>query len=453
MESGSEDGQDSVGPSNGGSSEHDIGADKPPKKRTSKKKLRKALTAAIHENTMLREKLFQMQSQQIGSELAIAPSSTLRDVNPTTNPGNESMLMTTMNNMTISSLNVPECKPSEGETEIDKAAFEHWKEVLMSALDLIAATDERSKMAIFKIKAGPKLLEIFNSTVTTEDMPDEYETPFTNAIFRVDEYFGSRAYTLTQRSKLLTMSQRTNEASIQFIRRVGAAAKLCNYRSDEENEAIMRTVTKGAVDARVRTLAHRNWFSQRSLKELIDSVRDWEVEQSNENDFRRSHGQRVASAAAVSVESNDRFGQQSVPKIVNAVNWNSGDRRAEGSWYNGERRSNSRGGLGGGSRGRGASRPFNQSSPAQSRCWRCGSIFHTENDCRAKHKACNSCGKLGHISRVCRDPKPGFDKQTRAQKRNWSNAVNDASVTAAKVQKLDEVRDSEQQVMHTSNTP
>lgn len=81
----------------------------------------------------------------------------------------------------------------------------------MSALDLIAATDERSKMAIFKIKAGPRLFEIFNSIVTTEDMPDEYETPFSNAIVRVDHYFGSRAYTLTQRSKLLTLSQKANE--------------------------------------------------------------------------------------------------------------------------------------------------------------------------------------------------------------------------------------------------
>lgn len=223
---------------------------------------------------------------------------------------------------------------------------------------------------------------------------------------------------------------------------MGAAAKLCNYRSDEEGEVIMRAVTKGAVEARDRTLAHRNWFSQRSLKDLIDSLQDWEVEQLNENDFQRSHGQQVAALAKVPRVSNDRFGQQSEPGRINAIGWNTGERRTGGSWYNGQRRSSFRGG----SQGRVRFHSSNSNNPGNSRCWRCGSIFHTEADCRAKHKVCNQCGKLGHIARVCRDPKSGFDKQTRAQKRNWRNTVNEATGTAAKVQKLDEVRELEQQV-------
>lgn len=204
----------------------------------------------------------------------------------------------------------------------------------------------------------------------------------------------------------------------------------------------MRTVTKGATDSRVRTLAHRNWVSQRSLKDLIDAVRDWEVEQSNENDFQRS--QRVATIAAVAQGPNDRFKPPNEFKMRNAVQWHSDSRRT--GWHNEERRSNFRSG----SRGRGGFRQVNPNSQSNSRCCRCGSIYHMEAECRMKHKVCNSCGKLGHISRVCRDPSM-FNKQTRAQKRNWSNTVNNATASTAKIHKLDEALNPEEQVMQTSN--
>lgn len=85
---------------------------------------------------------------------------------------NESLL-STMSNMSLGSLNIPECKPSEGETDVDKMAYEHWKEILAASFNLMRASDERAKMDIFRIKAGPKLLEIMKGTSSTPEMPNE----------------------------------------------------------------------------------------------------------------------------------------------------------------------------------------------------------------------------------------------------------------------------------------
>lgn len=155
-------------------------------------------------------------------------------------------------------------------------------------MDLMRSVDENTRFSIFKIKAGVKLLEVYDSTATTPGMPDEKDEPYSNAIARLNEYYGSRTYMLTQRSKLINMVQRKDEDSVQFVRRVGAATKLCGYHEDEEMEAIVRTITKGTLDNRVRKLAHRNWTRQGSLKELIDAVRDSEIERYNEEEFVRS---------------------------------------------------------------------------------------------------------------------------------------------------------------------
>ena len=96
----------------------------------------------------------------------------------------------------------------------------------------------------------------------------------------------------------MSMFQTSTETSIDFVRRVGSAAKLCEYTVGKEMEAIVRIITKGAFDSRVRILAHRNWVKDGSMKDLIDLVRDHEVEKLNEEEFQRSRGSREVSTIA-----------------------------------------------------------------------------------------------------------------------------------------------------------
>lgn len=236
----------------------------------------KELKEALERNNALREQVSQLATaNSFGNGPPLAHSSTMReDVNQTRNE----LLMSSMSNWTLGALNMPECVPSEGESEIDKRAYEYWKEIMISSLELIHAADEQTKFHVFKIKAGAKLRELFHTTTTLPGMPDEKFEPFSNAMARLNDYFGSRTYILSQRGKLITMHQSSIESSSEFVRRVASAAKLCGYGPDEEMEAVVRAITTGANDSKVRVLAHRNWVKQGSIKDLFDSVRDREIE-------------------------------------------------------------------------------------------------------------------------------------------------------------------------------
>lgn len=286
-------------------------------------------------------------------------------------------ILASVNNMSLSTMTIPECVPSDGESDIDKKGYEYWKNILTASLNLTQANDESTKMDVFKIKAGPKLLELFNGTKSSTSMPNESSHPFSNAIARLDCYFGSRAYTLSQRSKLLNTVQRNGETNIQFVRRVAASAKLCGYdKEDDEMEAVARTVIKSSTDKRVRTLAHRNWVRQGSLNDLIDLVRDHDTELSNEEEFQKMRQpQRTASIAAITSHVRPRGHSQ---------------RGTFGRFNHAFR-----------------GRPPYHRTVARSQgssnisCWRCASVYHDSGHCPVIDKVCHTCKQQGHLARCC----------------------------------------------------
>lgn len=288
--------------------------------------------------------------------------------------GNGSLLAT-MSNMSLGSLNIPECKPTEGETDVDKKAYEHWKEILNASFNLVHATDEQAKMDIFRIKAGPKLLEVMQGTSSTADMPDQRIKPFSNALARLDHYFGSRTYIIGQRGKLMNMVQQPGESNISFVRRVAAAAKLCDYKNEEEMEAVVRTIVKGTFDSRVRVLAHRNWVNQGDMNSLIALVRDREMEIFNEEEYQKLNRQSNATIATVSQPSTSR-------RVF---------RGSSGTRYRGIQR-----GRGAFQRGRAHSQ-----GPLRKACWRCASIYHEPSRCPNLDKVCHNCKRRGHLARSC----------------------------------------------------
>lgn len=288
--------------------------------------------------------------------------------------GNES-LWATVNHMSLGSLNIPECKPSDGETDIDKKAYEHWKEIVTASFNLVRATDEHAKMDIFRIKAGTKLLEVMQGTSTTADMPDERNLPFSNAIARLDKYFGSRTYIIGQRGKLMNTVQLKGESNISFVRRVAAAAKLCDYKGEEEMEAIVRTIVKGTTDSRVRILAHRNWVSQGDMNSLIAMVHDREMEISNEEEYQKLNRPISSTIAAVSqpTEPRGQFRRATGPRFK-------GNQRGRGAYHRGQ---------------------CHNQGLSRSACWRCASMYHGPADCPNIDKVCHNCNRRGHLARTC----------------------------------------------------
>lgn len=315
---------------------------------------------------------------------------------------NDSLLLSTMTSWTLGTLNIPQCVPTEGETEIDKRSYEYWKETLLASLQLVNSADENAKFGVFKVKAGAKLREIFSTTISSPGMPDEETAPFSNAVARLDDYFSSRTYILSQRSKLMNLSQFPSESSVEFVRRIATAAKLCNYSIEEEMEAVVRVVTKSASDIKVRTLARRNWIKQGTMKDLIDLVREREYEKENEEEELQKLRPRTDSmnVAAVSTRSYD-------VQVQRQVNWR--DRAVPRGVFRG-----SRGGRRGG-------RAFNSGmlrNQGEKNCWRCGSFAHRSFSCSATEKVCHKCGRMGHIARAC----TSSSQQTQA--RSWKRPLD-----------------------------
>lgn len=327
-----------------------------------------------------------------------------REPQPT---ANETLLLT-MTNMSLSSLNIPECVPATGETELNKRDYDHWKNVINASLNLIQAVDESIKMDLFRIKAGPLLLELLEGTTTQPGMPDEEQSPYSNAIARLDAHFGSRAYMLSQRNKLANMVQKGGEPNIQFVKRVAAAAKHCTYKQDEEFEAVSRTLTRGSSDSRVRTLACRVLTDGGSLNELIDQVRMREVELDNEKDYQRLQQQRSATVAAISRHPDEMVQRRHGPIAP------------------------SRGYNGGRGRGFPTRDPMRNQRHAQS-CWRCLSTYHVAEACFHIDKVCRRCNRRGHIARACTT-----QVKQEPRKRRWDGEDQEPPTKIAAIQKVED---------------
>lgn len=107
--------------------------------------------------------------------------------------GNQSNLLSSMNTLSVAPLNIPECKPAENEDEIDRKSFETWKDLLEASMASIRVTNETTKMDILKVNAGPKLLDVLEGT-PPQTLPDAKIAPYSNAMKRLKDFFGSREY-------------------------------------------------------------------------------------------------------------------------------------------------------------------------------------------------------------------------------------------------------------------
>lgn len=86
-------------------------------------------------------------------------------------------------------------------------------------MELAGISDEHTKINVFKVKAGPMLLEILEGT-STQPTPDVTIAPFSNAMRRLKKFFGSREYRLAQRQKFRSMAQGVDEPDSRYLKRV-----------------------------------------------------------------------------------------------------------------------------------------------------------------------------------------------------------------------------------------
>lgn len=302
----------------------------------------------------------------------------------------ESRFLTSMNQLSVASININECKPSD-DGDIHRQSFELWKDLLVDSLHLAGIEDELTKFTVFKVKAGQRLLEIYRSTQSSDGAPDQTSNPFSNALHRLRSYFGSGSDILLMRRKLATMTQGPTESDLSFITRVGSTARLCEFEAEKEFEQIADRVAEHARDRNVRTAALKMLSRKKCFTDLVDKVREIEAIKLNEDYITR----------------NNRNSEQYEP--VRATTRNFEQRQMFNEPY-GVRSSYNRGGSRGSRRAPRGRWPLEHFGPMRTvhreKCWRCNSMYHTAFNCSTINKCCDRCGRIGHIKRACRSREP-----------------------------------------------
>lgn len=337
--------------------------------------------------------------------------------NEQTTDDNNYVLMTSMSNLSFASLQVPECKPIDGEDDIDRKSYEQWKHILEASMQLAGVVDEATKMNIFRIKAGPKLLDVFESTLSYPDSPDHETFPYANAVHRLNAFFGSRDYVFMQRQRLRSLIQKPGESDVQYVKRVIAVAKLCDFTEDNLAEHVADSIQSHALNRKVRETGRKILRKGGSLVELLERVRALEMEQLNEDIFAKNHQQSQHLEVAAVSYGNQR--NRGMP--TGTSNKRAGvQQRFSSNWRS--------------ERGRGYNRRQFVRNTTSSRvpCWRCMSKQHQASECYAIDKICRNCNIKGHFERACHQ---SGNRATSTQpiKRRYSNDAKDSSTNSKRV--------------------
>ncbi|XP_055605745.1 uncharacterized protein LOC129753919 [Uranotaenia lowii] len=347
----------------------------------------------------------------------------------------ETRFASSINQLALSTIAVPECKPlAEGE-EIDRQTFDMWLEMLNNCMDLAGISDELTQFTVLKVKSGPRLLQIYKNTRSDENAPDPSLQPYSNAVHRMKAYFGSISDVMLQRRKLSAMIQKPEESDLSFINRVASTARLCDFDGNKEFDEIIRAVAEHATFKQVRVAALKIQNRGGTYTQLIDKVREIQSIRLNEEIFAASHRNTepavlapVRAGPSMEHRRNFDFGRQ---RMNNRQFQNN---RAKpyyvGYKYNEER-----------VKPREQYQPFNNQRPKQTgsipnrrfqpydgqrwrtnkplsrpkfetnynshenlRCGKCNSPFHDADKCPNADSVCYNCDKKGHIQRACPFP-------------------------------------------------
>ena len=297
----------------------------------------------------------------------------------------------------------PERFDTESTVPNAEKLYRHWKMTFQNYLESSIRTpaaanpeDENAVQAAATAAATAerkKLHALFNNVSANIYETISDCTTFNQAFLSLDNTYIKPVSTLYNRHKLITNKQDVSSSIDIFVQELHRLAKPCNFTAvtaeQNRNDYIREAFISGIASASIRQRLLEN--ATLTLEEAIRQARALEQAQTQSQHFENNI---VAAApleqnnddcvAVVSRHNNRNNQQQRRTNNRNFRNNNTGNTSNVGN----DNSSNSNNSGGG-----------NNSSQS---CWFCGGSRHPRATCPARNAECHKCGRIGHMSRVCR---------------------------------------------------
>ncbi|XP_063370250.1 uncharacterized protein K02A2.6-like [Cydia amplana] len=221
-------------------------------------------------------------------------------------------------------------------------------ELQIHGLDKETSEDKRKQLLLSRI--GPTafkvLVDYYRPVVVTTKSYDDLKKV-------LNEYYGKKTYVLSERVTFATRHRKAEETITQFILELRSLAGYCEFGT---------TLDERIRDQLVIGINNSTWQQELIKEHPTNSAKLSDViATANKLEQAELQSQRLTNNPQMGTE------QQTVNKIRPKTH-----------------------------------RPTQQQTPKVKTCMFCGRDFHTNmNDCPAKGKRCNACGKENHFSSVC----------------------------------------------------
>jgi hypothetical protein len=253
--------------------------------------------------------------------------------------------------------------------------------------------DNNRKLALLLYCGGEELRKVYSSlAVPLRDaegalLQHEVEgaqvniNPYQTSVTALNNYYNPRANVIFERSKFRSLSQTSNETSMQFITRLRTGIRSCDFVNYTEDAAIVDQYVEKCCSSKMRRLLLKE---QNLTTDII--IRIAQSEETSTSQAARM--EEVATTTSYNTE----------PEIVNRL-------------YNRPRSDNNQT-----TRTDNSYRAPKREPQEHSKvCYGCGSQEHIfgNNKCPAKGRKCKFCKIPGHLDTVCR--KKQFDAGLRSR--------------------------------------
>lgn len=249
--------------------------------------------------------------------------------------------------------------------------------------------DPQTKLTFLKIHAGTFLLGVIEMQEKSIEVGrDVYES----TVAALSKYFNQLCDTTHERMKFREMKMKDAEAFADWVLRLEAQAKFCEFSTDQRKEEFVQALLRRSVPAIAEKLYEMSDVFENSLDKII----------SHGHHLDHIRSETEASAAETKRDAlKKEASEEDLEKPVNAVTLKTfRGRRFEP--YKRQEAARS-------SWSRSTDHRHAGREEYKSKCRNCGRA-HAPRQCKAFRAKCFECGKNGHFAEVCESK--GVNKQT-----------------------------------------